>query len=509
MSSVRRPTAGIDFGTSTTLFATSRAGVLGIGVGDRQWMPSIAGFDPAGQLVVGEVAEAVEGSAEAAIRRSVKRAITEGANSVTLDLPDGRHHVRADDLIVALLRSVAERGPVVRALEEGATLRLACPAMWDAQQRRRLVALAQQAGLPVDLASMVEEPVAAGIAWLMDNPAPTDRPLRIVVFDMGGGTLDIAVLDVRGKELSVLAALGTPEAGDALDARVAEDLEFELARLGVDVESLPDPGGARQRLVREARTLKEVLSDSDEEFMTVDPRIFGRAGEIWYAREQLAEAFAPQLDRAEEAIELALRVARISAGAGSAAAIARTEVDDLVQGVDVVLLSGGMTNIPYVRRRLRRYFPQGTRVEHAYEPPELAVAAGLPGAGSFVRVNVFRPAFDVLVEWGGESRTLYEAFTPLVGRAQIVGGDELRYVRTGRELSLPVEGKGKLKVVSYSGKKLHASLGDRSLDGHPVSFSDKFEFSIYPDGRIRLIDGGGIADGRVEDWHHLDDADKP
>jgi hypothetical protein len=58
-------------------------------------------------------------------------------------------------------------------------------------------------------------------------------------------------------------------------------------------------------------------------------------------------------------------------------------------------------------------------------------------------------------------------------------------------------------VGSHSGERLRATLAGRNLDGYPVTFGDEFEFSIYPDGRIRMLDGGGTVDGRVEDWHHL------
>ena len=98
---------------------------------------------------------------------------------------------------------------------------------------------------------------------------------------------------------------------------------------------------------------------------------------------------------------------------------------------------------------------------------------------------------------------MYEAYTPLIERAQIVrGDDELRYVRTGRDLSLPRQAKGKLRVVSHSGERLRANLAGKALDGFPVAVSEeKFEFSIYPDGRIRMTDGTATYEGQVEDWH--------
>jgi len=265
VSAARRPSVGLDFGTSTTLVASTR-GVVPIGnEGTFPWMPSLVGFADDGAVVMGERAQTLP---PGQLVRSIKRAITEHRDFETVDLPAGTKDIRADDLIVELLKEAGRRG--ARRGQDvgiGSLVRLGCPAMWDGRQRRRLLAAAQRADLPVVLASMVDEPVAAGIAWLSHHPAAADRPLRIVVFDMGGGTLDIAVLDVRGinhHDVSVLAALGVAEAGDALDRVVAEDLDYVLGSAGVDVDSLSHPRRARGRLLLAAQEAKVALSTAPD-----------------------------------------------------------------------------------------------------------------------------------------------------------------------------------------------------------------------------------------------------
>ncbi|MGE5829219.1 MAG: Hsp70 family protein [Micromonosporaceae bacterium] len=511
MCAARRPSVGVDFGTSTTLVASRRI-VVPIGNDSTvPWMPSLVGYDDDGTLVTGERAQTVH---HGRLVRSIKRSITDGRSFVRVDLPTGAKDVRIDDLVVELLREAGRRG--ARRGQDvgvGRLVRLGCPAMWNGQQRRRLLGAAQRADLPVVLATMVDEPVAAGIAWLTHQELDPDRPLRIVVFDMGGGTLDIAVLDVRGaehKDVTVLAATGIPEAGDALDDAIAVDLDLQLAKAGIDIDALDHQARARARvwLPEAARGAKMALSTDEEHPIVVPPHIFGRAAEVWYTREQLNEAFLPQLERAEDAVGMALRIAQITALAGSAHEIARMPMDALVQGVDVVLLSGGMCRIPYVRQRLEWLFESPTRVELAMDPPENAVVVGLARAGDYGRINMFRPSFDVLLEWdrGREFRTVYEAFTPLVERQQIRGdGTDLCYTRDGSALSLPRRGKGRLRVVSHSGERLRATLSGRNLDGFPVALSEEtFEFSIYPDGRIRMSDGAGVVEGRIEAWHRLD-----
>jgi molecular chaperone DnaK (HSP70) len=501
-----RPAVGLDFGTSTTLVASPR-GVVPIGALDP-WMPSLVGYGDVSAVVVGDDALDLP---DDQVVRSIKRSITENRTAVRVDTPTGLRDVAADDLIVAVLREAAERA-TARGLDltDERSLWLGCPAMWDGRQRRRLLGLAQRAGLPVTLASLVDEPVAAGIAWLASRRIESTGPLRVLVFDMGGGTLDLAVLDVRGinhRDVSVLAAIGVAEAGDALDEAIAEDLDWVLAAAGIDVATLRNPERARRHLRGTAREAKIALSTDTEHALGLPSRLFG-SSDVWYRREQLNAIFAPQLDRVELYLAAALRAARLTElVAGTAHDIVRTPLESLTAGVNVVVLSGGMSQVPYVTERLRALFPPSTAIEVASTPPENAVAVGLALAGRYGRINMYRPGFDVLVEWdrGSEFRTIYDAYTPLVESWQIAqGGSELRFLRNGLDLELPRQGKGALRVVSHSGEPVRATLGGGSLDGFPVALSEQaFEFAIYPNGRIQLTDGVGTHEGQIEDWHTM------
>jgi hypothetical protein len=182
-------------------------------------------------------------------------------------------------------------------------------------------------------------------------------------------------------------------------------------------------------------------------------------------------------------------------------------VDRLVEAVDVVVLSGGMSQIPYVAQRMAELFSPGTRIEMACTPSENAVAVGLAKAGRYGRINMYRPAFDIFLEWDHrrETRSIYEAYTPLIEARQIAkGGSDLRFIRNGQDLSLPDGGTGRLRLVSHSGEEVRASIGGASLEGFRVALSaQKFEFSIYPNGRLRLTDGDATYDGQIENWHAL------
>lgn len=491
---------GLDFGTST-IFVASADGIVPIG-DTWPWMPSLVGCVDDGSVIVGEHALEVDDSQ---LVRSIKRCITEGRTFVQLDTPVGVRDMRADDLMVEMLRESARR-----ASDNGLDLAskgtmLGCPAMWDAPQRKRLHELARTAGLDVTLADLVDEPVAAGIAWLSERKKKAPKPERVVVFDMGGGTLDIAVLEVHGTDVSVLAALGVAEAGNALDKAIAEDLEYALAGMGTDIRMLEKPKRARARLQHAAPDVKVSLSSVAELDVKLPRREFGLAS-IPYGRAQLNEVFAPQMDRAEVYVATALRIALLPTvtDADSAHDIARAPLEELTGQVDVVVLSGGMSQIPYVTERLRAMFGDGPRIEPACVKPEEAVATGLARASGYSLTSKYRPAFDIVLEWdeGRQRRTVYEAYTPLLEMRQIAHGlADLRYICTGRQLALPDTGTGRLRVVSHSGQAVKATLNGSSLDGFTVALSDEdFEFSIYPNGRIQLSDAKGDYQGSLDGW---------
>jgi molecular chaperone DnaK (HSP70) len=499
-------TFGFDFGTSTTLVASADE-VIPLGQESavrlpRASMPSVFALADDGSAVLGEAATTYPPEQTV---HSIKRFITDGRRFVRLDSPTGLRDLNADDLMVEILREAMNRAMAARPFPPGFELRLGCPAMWDGTQRRRLLDIAERAGLQVTLAGLVDEPVAAGIAWLGQSGVATLTPRRVVVFDMGGGSLDVAVLDVRGRrrqEMAVLAAIGVPEAGDSLDDAIASDLDLALAAQGVDVDALSNPERARTRLVFAAREAKEGLSYVQEHATALPRQLFG-ISDVWYTRDQLEQVFAGQMDRAEHTVITALMIAKMTDEASTTAYdILHIPHEHLTSTVDIVLLSGGMSQIPYVRQRMQELFGPTTTIVMANEEPDQAVALGLAKASRYGRINMYRPAFDILLEWDGDFRIVYDAFTPLVQPGQISRGGELRYFRNGLDLELPRQGKGKLRVVPQDGQRVRASLNGKNLDRFSVALSEqKFEFSIYPSGRIRLTDGSGVFDGQIEGWH--------
>jgi molecular chaperone DnaK (HSP70) len=471
-------------------------------------MPSVVGHDDTGAVVVGEDAESLDFPI-----RSIKRVITANKQFVRADLVARSKDERADPLMVAIVAEAVRRaaGAGAKVQTRGA-VRLGCPAMWTGEQRRRLVKIANKAGLPVKLDALVDEPVAAGIAWLAGDTTPRPDQFRVVVFDMGGGTLDIAVLDVRGhQDVAVLAAYGISEAGDTLDDAIAADLE---SMLDVRVDALDSPDSAHAELRAQARLIKHELSTEDEAPANFSALHFNSA-EIWYTRDQLEAAFLRQMDDAVMAVGLALRLAKLTEQSpGKLQSVANAPIEKLVQDVDVVVLAGGMAHVPAVRTRLEAMFGPRTEVVTAYpaasdralkQHPELAIAVGLAQTDHYGRINMYRPALDILLELENRrvATVLYEAFTPMMSQGALrAGSREIAYTVRGRDLKLPATGTGTIRVVSHNGSPVASTLDGRSLDGFPVAIDgQKFEFTLYPYGRIRMVDAAGTHEGHLDDWH--------
>jgi molecular chaperone DnaK (HSP70) len=508
---VHADAVGVDFGTATTMvaqrFGPAAATILPLGR-STTWIPSAVRVDGA-RLIVGEDADT---ASPEQVLQSVKRAIT--ARAETISLPalapgtDQPVELKADEAIAAVLREAVARARTNGVSFSGSpVVRLGCPAMWDGGQRRRLLDIATLAGLPVAESALVDEPVAAGVAWLGHHFLTTgERPMgRLLVFDMGGGTLDVAVLAVTGgptPEIAVQACLGTAMAGDALDVAIAREFAFELAEHEVDLSQHPQPELAWALLERAARETKVRLSTVDEHPVVL-PRQLGYPHVMRYRREQLESAFQSHMDGAENLVVSALRAARLAQEPATAAelrAISRTE---LAAGIDFVLLVGGMSRIPYVARRLATFFPRARMCNDTGVPPEDAVVVGLADPAGFERISLHRPGFDFVLDCEFGRIVAYEAYTPLYEPWQVYSGHSgLGYERRLRPPEVPTRGFGTLRAVSGTGEPLRMRLDGQWIDGLPVRLGlADIVFGLSCDGRIDIVDATGEATAlRAEGW---------
>lgn len=498
---------GVDFGTSTSLVAEGSAGrqprVFPIGA-TTSALPSLVGLDAAGVLVVGDAAADL---AVDRVRRSVKRCITRRLHEV--QLPDGTG-LDADEAICALLADIALRARVGGVDLSPESTRLGCPAMWDGDQRMRLLDLAEQAGLPVSDHTLIDEPVAAGVAWVNAQVQRTGarRTIsgKLLVFDMGGGTLDVALLEVHAEpgevaEISVLSSWGRDEAGDALDTSIASDLAVQLAEQGVD----PDEVDAHGDLVLQAaRQAKLQLSRQLETVVDIrSPRV--RLPATSYTREQLDAAFADQLGRAEQLVWSVLRGARVThQEVLSPAEIRALPQAVLARDVDHVLLVGGMSRIPAVTRMIERVLP-GVDLHLTASTADEAIVAGLAETVAYDRINLHRPPLDFVLEYdeGGQHRRVpvYEAYSPFYPPYFAMTRSILYHEWSPHLRDVPRQGTATLSIYTPGGELLPLRIDDTEgviqvRFGHrPPSVR------IYPNGRVVVVDGRGrVTELLVPRW---------
>src|SRR5213594_3791376 len=240
---------GIDLGTTNSVVAVLEAGeptVIPNAEGGRT-TPSVVGFSKAGEVLVGEVAKRQAITNPDRTIRSVKRHM---GTSWTIDI-DGKNY-SAQEISARILQKLKRDAEAY--LGDSVTQAvITVPAYFDDAQRQATKEAGSIAGLEV--LRIINEPTAAALAYGLDKE--TDQ--TILVFDLGGGTFDVSVLDIGEGVFEVKSTSGnTHLGGDDWDQRVMDWLvsEFKNAH-GID---LSKDRMAMQRLKEAAEKAKIELS---------------------------------------------------------------------------------------------------------------------------------------------------------------------------------------------------------------------------------------------------------
>ena len=339
----RKRAIGIDLGTTNSLVATVRHGlpvVLADAEG-RPLVPSVVRYAGDGTVVGYAALEQASSDARNTIR-SVKRLMGRGLE----DLADDRRYpyrfvdtsgvIRIDtrsgvrtpvEVSAEILKALRERaeaslgGPV-----DGAVVTV--PAYFDDAQRQATKDAATLAGLPV--LRLLNEPTAAAIAYGLDNAAEG----TYVVFDLGGGTFDVSILKLTRGVFEVLATNGDSALG-------GDDFDHRVFCWALEESKLPPLGAAdARRLMSKAREAKEMLTGHDAapivatlaDGTRVDATL-SAATFTEITRNLVAKTLAP--------VRRALRDAKLAPG-----------------DVDGVVLVGGATRMPQIRRAVAELFGQ-------------------------------------------------------------------------------------------------------------------------------------------------------
>jgi molecular chaperone DnaK len=348
---------GIDLGTTNTVVAAVTDGEVNA-LSDEQGhtlIPSVVSFHPNGSVLVGRTAKdrrvidplSTIYSVKRLIGRSwdteeVRRArarlpfdMREGPGQSTLIFARGESYTLPEisAFVLRKAKTVAEAAlgkPVSQAV-------ITVPANFNDLQRAATKVAGRVAGLEV--LRILNEPTAAALAYGYGK----DSSERIAVYDFGGGTFDVTLLDLSNNVFEVLATAGnTFLGGDDIDVAIAERMAgMFLRQERYDVRSDPV---LFDRFRMAAEELKHKLSAEERASVTIPDVTHGEHGR--------SIDFTFEMTRGEFEISIAAIVDQTFDVCKEALGVARLTVTD----IDQVLLVGGSTRIPLVRRRVEEYF---------------------------------------------------------------------------------------------------------------------------------------------------------
>lgn len=337
---------GIDLGTTYTVVATvqdGRARIIPNAEGERL-TPSVVAFTAEGHALVGQPAKRQAAANPTRTVFSIKRRMGSGYKARVADEEHTPEEISS--LILRKVKNDAENSLGERIHEAVITV----PAYFNNCQREATVEASLLAGL--DDVRLINEPTAAALAYGLDR----EDAHTVMVWDLGGGTFDISILELGDGIFEVRAVSGDSWlGGDDFDERAMEYLTREYERLSGS--GFPRDPVARQMLREAAEAMKTALSSTLVASVHLPP-LNGLASELGLrmTRKQLESLTADLRERMVGCTQQALGDAGLTP-----------------EDIDVVILAGGATRMPAVRGSVRKAIG---KEPCRYIDPDEVVAAG-------------------------------------------------------------------------------------------------------------------------------------
>ena len=352
MEAMNEVIVGIDLGTTQSAVGVVESGfpILLANEEGSRLTPSAVWYGESGEVEVGALALRRQGvdhvitSVKSLMGRRFdevdesERVVRNGEGLLLESAAGPKSPEEVSAEILKKLKSVAEmqlEGEISKAV-------ITVPAYFNDGQRAATKKAGEMAGLEV--VRILSEPTAAALSYGLDR---LDESSKVVVFDLGGGTFDVSVLEMREGVFEVLATAGdTSLGGDDFDEALTLFAADQLGMRWGDLDAM-----ARVMWLSEGRRVKHVLSSAEEATFRV-PFV----GEISVSQDRFRKLLSDHLGRMESCCRRALLDARV-------------ELGDL----DSVLMVGGSSRIPMVRKKVAAIF--GKEPDLSQHPDE-AIARG-------------------------------------------------------------------------------------------------------------------------------------
>ena len=380
---------GIDLGTTNSAVAYLRNTPEIIENEGRQTTPSVVAWDE-DEMLVGQSAKDMAMVLPSAV--SVKRDM---GTDKTYELGGKTYTpVAVSAMILKALKEAAEK----RLEEPIDSAVITIPAYFHGAQKEATKQAGEEAGLKA--VRLLAEPIAAALSYGAED--------TVLVYDLGGGTFDVAIIDCF--DLKMLSLDGDNYlGGDDFDNRLMSHLGKAVKeQAGVDIESEPE---AKQKAKAECERAKIELSVKERATIVYQPVISGKPVNVRLkvTREQFEGLIMDLVDRTIEKV---------------ASAIAKATENDKSfskDTINTVLLVGGSTYIPVVQRRLAEYF--GREPSHKVNP-DLAVALGaaVHTAAGPVEKGTHRLTLDPVDTVTPETEVKVKGRTSPGAQVQVTGG---------------------------------------------------------------------------------------